>query len=143
MPTQGDRLRCAHASMMVDDLALSAGFMTAALGFQTAFGPVEIGAEFTAMTGTPCGKTLLMQFTHPQDGLTVELVSCVGVPGAGAAMPPLAHIAFTVPDLNLAIADACAAGALQLGRVTGFSEGRSVYLRAPGGGVIELEELFL
>ena len=140
VPTQAARLRFAHTSMMVDDLALAAGFITDALGFKAAFGPVEIGAELTALTGTPCGQTLLMQFTHPKDGVTVELLSSANV--AGAARPPLAHIAFIVPALDAAIANACAAGAVQLGQITAFSEGRAVYLRAPGGLVIEIEELF-
>lgn len=134
--------RFAHASLMVDDVALSAAFLAEVLGFRTVFGPVEIGAAFSDMIGSACGETHLMQLEQPQDGITIEVISSAGVIGAGQSRPPVAHIAFVVADLDAALLHATRAGALALGKVTAFAEGRSAYLREPGGAVIEIEELF-
>ncbi len=134
--------RFAHASLMVDDAMQSAAFLTETLGFQIAFGPVEIGEALAEMTGTPCGDTQLIQLEHANDHITVEVISSHGVAGAGQNRPPLAHIAFVVPNLAAALAHSEEAGAVLLGAVTSFAEGRSAYLREPGGAIIELEELF-
>lgn len=136
-----DGARFAHASLMVDDVAMSAAFLTEVLGFRTAFGPVEIGSALSDMTGTACGETNLIQLEQ-QDGITVEVISSAGVAGAGQFRPPVAHIALVVTDLDTALRQATEAGARLLGKVTAFAEGRSAYLREPGGAVIEFEELF-
>jgi catechol 2,3-dioxygenase-like lactoylglutathione lyase family enzyme len=148
MSRQIAEARLDHASFTVDDIDAAAWFLETALGFRPAFGPVEISAEFARMTGGDRGATRLMQLWDPAGSHRIELICCAeasapaGEAPAMRARPPFAHVAFTVPDLAAATERATAAGAVPLGEITEFSEGRASYLRAPGGLVVELEELF-
>ena len=47
-----------------------------------------------------------------------------------------------VPALDAARAEMERLGARAIGEETDFAEGRALYLREPGGAVIEIEELF-
>jgi len=131
-----------HFSAVVDDLDRTVAFYRDAFGFAPALPPTDLGDAFARMIGVAGVSARLTQLTHPDRPETLEFVACPGRPGAAAGEVPLAHIAFSVPDLDAAIAQARAAGATVMGEIATFAEGRSVYCRAPGGSVLELEELF-
>ena len=131
-----------HYSVCVDDLDRSIAFYSAAFGFAVTLPATDLGDAFARMTGTPGVTARLAQLTHAARGEVLELVAVDGRSGAASGSVPLAHVAFDVPDLGAAIASAEAEGATQLGEVVTFAEGRSVYLREPGGSALELEELF-
>lgn len=132
--------RFAHASLAVEDVERSAAFLIGVLGFRVTFGPVEIGPELARMTGSDCGDSRLVQLEREADGAAIELVQSAR--GGGRCGGAMAHIALEVPNLEHAVAAAGAAGAVLAGEITDFAEGRAVYMRAPGGAVIEFEELF-
>ena len=131
-----------HFSVCVDDLDRSIAFYNAAFGFRPSLPATDLGDAFARMVGRPGLAARLAQLSHASRPEVLELIAISGQPGAAAGPAPLAHIAFQVPDLSVAIASACAEGAEQVGEVVTFAEGRSAYCKEPGGSVFELEELF-
>lgn len=126
----------AHASFVVSELDAAVRFLKSALAYQLTFGPVEIGGEMARLTSSLVAPCHLVQLTRAGSG-TIELIEG----NASSAAGPSPHLSFEVEDLTAAIAAAERNGAAPMGQVTQFSEGRAVYMRAPGGLVIELEEL--
>ena len=131
-----------HFSVCVADLGRSIAFYGDAFGFTPTLSATDLGDAFARMIGRPGVTAHLAQLSHAGRPEVLELIVVDGEPGAAAGPVPLAHVAFAVPDLPQAIADALAEGAEQLGEVVTFAEGRSAYCREPGGSVFELEELF-
>ena len=131
-----------HFSVCVDDLDRSIAFYGAAFGFRPSLPATDLGDAFARMVGRPGLSARLAQLSHASRPEVLELIAIAGEPGAAAGPAPLAHIAFQVSDLPEAIASARAEGAVQMGEVVTFAEGRSTYCREPGGSVFELEELF-
>lgn len=127
-----------HVSLVVSDLDRAARFLGEVFGFRAAFGPVELGCAFARLAGAG-GPARLVQLTREGHPETVELIACEGVEPPA---PPVAHLSLAVPDLEAALGAALAAGARRLGEIVAFAEGRAAYVRAPGGAVLELEELF-
>lgn len=131
-----------HFSATVDDLDRTLAFYGSAFGFAVSLPPTDIGDALARMTGQDGVVARLAQMTHPDRAETLEFIAVRNRRGAAADAVPLAHLAFRVPDLPVAAADAETAGAAVLGEIVTFAEGRSVYCREPGGSVFELEELF-
>jgi predicted enzyme related to lactoylglutathione lyase len=131
-----------HFSAVVDDLERTVAFYGDAFGFTPSLPPTDLGDAFARMVGVAGVSARLAQLVHPDRPETLEFVACTGQPGAASDAIPLAHVAFSVPDLDAALDAARAAGAEVLGEVVAFSEGRSTYCREPGGSVFELEELY-
>lgn len=123
-----------HASLPVTDVEAAAGFLDKVLGYRPVFGPVALGESFARLTSSDLSGARLMQLER--NGVVLELIE-TGEPVTGWA-----HVAVAVADLGSALAAARAAGAEVAGSTETFAEGRSAYLRAPGGALIELEELY-
>lgn len=131
-----------HFSVTVDDLDRTLDFYGQVFGFDLSFPPTDVGDALQRMTGKKDIKARLAQMSHPDRIETLEFVSIEDQPSGTANAIPLAHFAFKVTNLEVALAQAEDGGAIAMGEVVTFSEGRSVYCRAPGGSAFELEELF-
>ena len=127
-----------HASFVVDDLDGSSAFLSGLFGFRASFGPVDLGDAFARLSGHG-GAARLVQLGREGAPETVELIEVRGAPTTAF---PSAHLSLSVSGLDNALAAATGAGAASMGEAATFSEGRAAYVRAPGGLVIELEELF-
>lgn len=130
-----------HVSVVVDRLEASAEFYRAAFGFMPSFGPVDVGQALGRMVSVAGIDARLIQLSRGNGGLAIELIEASGTAASGAGPVPQAHIAFTVPNLDDALDAAREHGATLLGEIVDFEEGRSAYLKEPGGSVIELEEM--
>ena len=135
-----------HTSLTVRDVARSAAFFEAAFGYATTFEALGMTDPIARMTGRPGLACDLRQMAHPTSAHVLELVALRGYPDAeGEGAAPLgvgrAHVSMIVPALDAARAEMERLGARALGEETEFAEGRALYLREPGGAVIEIEEL--
>lgn len=128
-----------HTSLAVRDVAASATFFEAAFGFETTFDAPGMGDQIACMTGRPGLGCHLRQMTRPGLGHVLELIAFTEDPAGGG--PPPAHVSMIVPSLDAARAEMERLGAEALGEETAFAEGRALYMREPGGAVIEIEEL--
>lgn len=132
-----------HASLAVSDLDAAQAFFEAALGFETVLRADDLTDEVARLTGRDGLTVKLAQLSRGGDGCPLELIEFHDgetVPASGAAAVPLAHVCFGVADLDAAMARATRAGAMAMGAIVDFPEGRCAYLRVPGGAVIEFEE---
>ena len=136
-----------HTSLAVTDLDDAIRFYESAFGFNVVFEARGLTSQAASITGPP-GMNLdlahlvsplspqrleLIQFSAPESPMSDSLSNAPTTPGTG-------HLSFVVEDLDQAIATVKALGARQLGSVTSFAEGRSVYFMEPAGTVVELEE---
>lgn len=151
MPARGaPQARFLHAAFAVADTAAAAPFLEALLGYRLCLDEPGMTGQIRAITGALADSCDLVQLAPPEDvgGPVLELIAFRPPqgPGAGpAAFLPAhgaggAHPAFAVPDLAAAIARAEALGARVLGAVTDFADCRAVYIAAPGGLTLELEQ---
>ena len=102
-----------------------------------------MAAQIASMTGVPGLVCDLVQMRSPISGHVLELIAFKGQSGGEVKplQPGMAHVAFYVDDLDEALAKVEKLGAVRLGEITQFDEGRSVYVREPAGSFLELEEL--
>lgn len=137
-----------HASVAVADLDAAADFLVRSMGFTVDLYADDLMDEVARMTSRPGLTVRLAQFSRPGESFRLEMIEFLD-PARGDLVPPvaaegslpLAHFAFAVADLDAQLESLEAAGAESLGEIVRFPEGRCVYMRAPGGMVIELEEL--
>jgi len=96
------------------------------------------------VTGLPGLRCDLALMRVPDSTCRFELIAFAGVPPGRSDDAPVrvghGHVCFVVHDLDVALARVERLGATRLGVVTRFPEGRSVYVREPGGSVLELDE---
>jgi predicted enzyme related to lactoylglutathione lyase len=135
----GLEARLLHVSLVVTDLDATMAFLGELFGYEAVFGPVALGDAFAKMTGTSCPEARLVQLGREGGGEVIELIEPQGV---DISVVPMAHLALAVADLDAALRAVHAAGGAEMGEAVTFAEGRSAYIRAPGGVVVELEELF-
>ena len=136
-----------HTSLSVTDLDAAIRFYKSAFGFRVVFEARRLTSQAASITGTPGMEFDLAHLISPLSPHRLELIqfSAPESPGSdgpsGAPTTPGAgHLSFVVENLEHAIAAVQALGARQLGSVTSFAEGRSVYFMEPAGTMIELEE---
>lgn len=132
-----------HTSLAVADLDRAVAFYSAAFDYALLFTERGMATQIARMTGVRGLVCDLAQLRSPASGHVLELIAFKGV-GAGEAkplQPGAAHIAFHVDDLAAALAKVTQLGAVPLGEITDFDEGRSVYCREPSGSFFELEQL--
>ena len=137
-----------HTSLAVRDLDVATAFYRDAFGCELLFRERGMSRQIASMTGIDGLTCDLAQLRCARSEQVLELIAFRPPPPAGALPPqsaPLrpgaAHVAFAVEDLDAALASVEALGAARLGRITEFSEGRSVYCREPAGSFFEMEEL--
>lgn len=133
-----------HVSLAVDGLDRAIAFFERALGFATDFRDDDLTDEVARLTRRPGLTVKIAQLSRPADGFQLELIEFHDgddVPASGDGPVPLGHICFATADLDDAIGLMVDAGAETLGEIVDFEEGRCVYLKVPGGAVIEFEEV--
>ena len=132
-----------HTSLAVADLDRAIAFYAAAFGYRIAFLERGMEGQIRAMTGEPGLTCDIAQLQAPASGHVLELIAFHGrAPGPEKPLAPgMAHVAFYVDDLETALAEVERLGAVRLGAITQFSDGRSVYCREPAGSFFEMEEL--
>ncbi|WBU52032.1 VOC family protein [Paracoccus sp. SCSIO 75233] len=136
-----------HTGFVTQDIEASASFWCRAFGL-TATDPIERGAPWVeGMTGVIGARLRIMHLTAP--GIHLEFISFLAPKGGDK--PPEAtalatgHVCLRVPDPAAALERLFALGGQPEGRVTEITEGglagrHGVYLRDPGGVLIELLE---
>jgi catechol 2,3-dioxygenase-like lactoylglutathione lyase family enzyme len=137
--------RVLHASLAVTDLGRSVAFYQAVFGARIVlleYGMSDLIARTTGLPGLTCD---LAQLSIGDGDALLELIAFHGVPAGREDHAPVrpghGHICVGVTDLNQAIAVAERHGAAPVGEIVAYPEGRAIYLRAPGGSVVELEEV--
>jgi catechol 2,3-dioxygenase-like lactoylglutathione lyase family enzyme len=129
-----------HSALAVVDLDRAVAFYCTAFGFEVCFearGMTDLIACIAGVEGLGCD---LAQLRHPDSPHVLELIAFRNPAADVEARPPVGHVAFQVADLDPALVAVGTLGAEQVGEVTRFPEGRSVYCREPGGSVFELAE---
>lgn len=141
-------LRWHHTSLAVADIDQAITFHRDAFGFEVAFLERGMDAQIASMTGVPSLVCDLAQMRCAWANQVLEFVAFRHADGSQPEAdllpirPGAAHVAFYVEDLNAALRRVKSLGAVPLGTITAFSDGRSVYCRAPGGSFFEMEEPF-
>jgi catechol 2,3-dioxygenase-like lactoylglutathione lyase family enzyme len=134
-----------HASLAVSDLDRSLAFYTALFGAQVELDARGMADEIQRTTGLPGVVCDLAQVRLPGASVLLELIAFRGIPAGREDEAPVraghGHVCVGVADLDASLAQATRHGATPVGQVVAYPEGRSVYLREPGGSVLELEEL--
>ena len=136
-----------HTSLSVTDLDAAIRFYESAFGFSVVFEARGLASQAASITGIPGMRFDLAHLVSPLSPHRLELIQFSapeslesdGLSNAPTA-PGRGHVSFVVEDLERAIAAVETLGARQIGSVTSFAEGRSVYFVEPSGTVIELEE---
>ncbi|WP_320671365.1 VOC family protein [Patulibacter defluvii] len=139
------RFRLAHCSLAVRDIDVAIGFYRAAFGAELAFSDRDMTDLIRPTVGLPDVRCDLAQLTLPGTRQQIELIAFRDVPPGREDEAPVrvghGHVCFEVDDLDAALAHVGALGAVPVGEIVGFPEGRAVYVREPAGSVIELEEI--
>jgi catechol 2,3-dioxygenase-like lactoylglutathione lyase family enzyme len=132
-----------HTSLAVSDLDRAIDFYRRAFGYDVRFVERGMAEQIARLTGIPGLTCDLAQLGSPVSGHVLELIAfngaAVGEPKP--LRPGAAHVCFHVDDLEAALALVENLGAVRLGEITQFDEGRSVYCREPAGSFFELEQL--
>jgi predicted enzyme related to lactoylglutathione lyase len=137
--------RLLHASLAVNDLERSLGFYTAMFSVRVVLDERCMTDLIRRTTGLPGLVCDLAQLHFPEEDVLLELIAFRQVPAGREDDAPVraghGHICLGVADLDANLARAQRHGATPVGQVVNYPEGRSVYLREPGGSVLELEEV--
>lgn len=131
-----------HFSLMVDNLDQTVAFYTKTFGFEVSLPPTDLKDALNRLTNRTDIQAKIVQLTHPYRSDTLEFISIVDQQRSSVNCVPFAHVAFSVPNLEKALAEVTAAGGTLFGEVVTFEEGKSAYCFEPGGSAFELEELF-
>lgn len=130
-----------HSSLAVDDLDRALAFYRVAFGYELVFEDRGMTGLIERVAGLPGLECDLAQLRLPGSQHGLELIAFRNPCAVGRERPPTGHVAFQVVDLDRALKVVRELGAEQLGEVTVFPEGRSVYCREPAGSVFELCEV--
>lgn len=133
-----------HVSLAVSDIDLSLAFYGEAFGYELVFIERDMEKEIRSMTGLENLSCHLAQMARPDGGPRLELIEFLDHAIAPQDLPLAAgsgHVGFVVETLDAALQETVSAGAVAIGSITVFPEGRSTYCRAPGGSFFELLEM--
>jgi catechol 2,3-dioxygenase-like lactoylglutathione lyase family enzyme len=130
-----------HTSLSVSDLGQAIAFYRDAFGFEVVFEEGGMDAQIESIVGIAGLRCDLAQLRRPGTRHVLELIAFRSPSDAPApTRPGEGHVAFVAEDFDGALERLLWLGASQLGSVTAFAEGRSVYLREPSGSIVELSE---
>lgn len=135
----------AHTCLTVTDLDVAIEFYVSAFGYEVVFEARGLTDQIERMLGRSGVSCDLAHLRLSGSEHVLELISFLHhAPGdeepRGLTRAGAGHVAFVVPELEVASAAVERLGAVRLGEVTRFSEGRSLYLRDPAGAIFELDE---
>jgi catechol 2,3-dioxygenase-like lactoylglutathione lyase family enzyme len=134
-----------HASLAVTDIDDSLRFYRQAFAAEITFEARGMTDLIRRTTGLPDVTCDLAQLRFAARGSLLELIAFRDVPAGSEDLAPVraghGHVCIGVADFDATLALARSCGARPLGEVVLYPEGRSVYLREPGGSVVELEEV--
>ena len=137
-----NRASVLHFSVLVEDIHFTVSFYQSVFGFVVSLPPTEISGPLQRMTGEDECSGTVVQMMHQESKQTLEFITLDQDRPELFNKMPTAHLAFSVENLDDAIVEVTKSGAVVLGEIVEFAEGRSVYCREPGGSTLELEELF-
>ena len=143
--------RFVHTNIVARDWRALAAFYTEVFGCTPV--PPErdlAGPWLEAATGVPGARIRGVHLRlpgHGDDGPTLEIFSydpAADAQGSAINRPGLAHLAFAVEDVNVALGAVLAAGGGQIGDavaldIPGAGRGTFVYVTDPEGNAIELQ----
>ncbi len=135
-----------HSSLAVRDLDQAIAFYRKAFGFELTFEERDMTEQIQSIAGLPELSCDIAQLRTPRSDHVLELIAFKhdGAASEDIGERPLrpgsAHIGFYVDDLDATIARVEALGAVMIGEVTQFCDGRSVYYREPSGSFFEIEQ---
>lgn len=134
-----------HASLAVRDLDRSLAFYQSLFGGTVVLHVRGMDDLIRRTTGLPNVVCDLAQLRLPGTGVLLELIAFRDIPAGREDDAPVraghGHVCLGVADLDASLARAQRHGATHVGEVVTYPDGRSVYLREPGGSVLELEEI--
>jgi catechol 2,3-dioxygenase-like lactoylglutathione lyase family enzyme len=140
----GEDVTWNHTSVTVDDLDAAARFFRECFGYETKLDWRGITDLADSVLGTEGTSADVVQLRWPETRHILELSQYTIVdepPGDhGPTKPGEGHIGFRTPDFDGLLEKVQTLGASMIGQVTDFGDRRAVYLRVPGGPVIEIEE---
>jgi catechol 2,3-dioxygenase-like lactoylglutathione lyase family enzyme len=137
--------RMLHASLAVRDLDRSLAFYQSMFGGTVVLHVRGMDDLIRRTTGLPAVVCDLAQLRLPGASVLLELIAFRDIPAGREDDAPVrsghGHVCLGVVDLDAGLAKARRHGATPVGEVVTYPDGRSVYLREPGGSVLELEEV--
>ena len=133
-----------HVGLAVSDLDGAAAFYSKAFGYRVEFEDRGMTDLIQGVTGIPGLSCDLARLRSVRSEHALELIA-FRVPGrASPARAPIrpgqGHVGFASGQFNRTLARLQGLGAVLVGGVTEFPEGRSAYLREPSGSFVELDE---
>jgi catechol 2,3-dioxygenase-like lactoylglutathione lyase family enzyme len=141
----GVRIALAHVGLAVADLGRSIEFYASSFGARVVLNAPGMTDLIRRTTGLPDVTCHLAQLELvPGTGL-LELIEFHDVPPGrlddAPVRPGHGHVCLATVDFDGTMVRCVSFGAAVIGEVVMYPEGRAVYLREPGGSVLELEEL--
>lgn len=121
-------------------------FYCQAFGFEVRFSEQGMSDQIASMLGSADVTCDIAQLSDPRSDHILELIAfrtprqTTAEMGDKPIVPGMAHVAFYVEDLDATMRRVEALGAVRVGEVTQFSDGRSVYYREPAGSFFEIEQ---
>jgi predicted enzyme related to lactoylglutathione lyase len=141
----GAPARIQHASLAVEDVGRSLSFYESVFDAHVVLHAPDMTDLIRRTTGLQGLSCDLVQLRFDAGDALLELIAFRDVPEGMQDEAPVrtghGHVCLGVADFDVALSRACAFGATALGDVVRYPDGRSVYLREPGGSVVELEEV--
>jgi catechol 2,3-dioxygenase-like lactoylglutathione lyase family enzyme len=139
------RFTIAHVSLAVLDLDRSIDFYSSVFGGRVVLHATRMTDLIQRTTGLPEVHCDLAQLELVEGSTLLELIEFQDVPAGRADEAPVraghGHVCLATGDFDATLERCVRQGAGAIGEVVAYPEGRSVYLREPGGSVLELEEL--
>jgi catechol 2,3-dioxygenase-like lactoylglutathione lyase family enzyme len=143
-PERSGAARVLHASLAVEDIDRSLAFYERAFGARVALDARGMTDQIRRTTGLPDLTCDLAQLCFGEHGALLELICFRDIPPGREDEAPVrsghGHVCLGVVDFDASLSLARDCGARPLGEVVAYPDGRSVYLREPGGSIVELEE---
>jgi catechol 2,3-dioxygenase-like lactoylglutathione lyase family enzyme len=135
----------AHVGLAVDDLKRSVEFYASSFGARVVLNAPAMRDLIRRTTGLPEVTCDLAQLELVPGATLLELIEFRDVPPGRLDQAPVrpghGHVCLVTADFDDTMARCVGLGAAVIGEVVEYPEGRAVYLREPGGSVLELEEL--
>jgi len=133
-----------HSGLAVTSIEKAVNFYRKTLGFEVVFEARGMTDLISGLTGVPGLRADLVQCKSPMSDQVLEFIEFKNIPKDFNARLPItpgrAHVAFLVPNIEIAVEALLSAGGTQFGKTMEFAEGKAAYCADESGTVVELEE---